>query len=130
MCFYERMDYRCGDFKWGNMKHRCERQHRMGETCGQKLLDDGGHQYSPDICRICQDIETKKRRLEKEQSNIKRWRVDTRNNFAASIIKAERESQILLDQIEELTQRRSLAKFGKGGLPGAGESKPGRDLRK
>ncbi|KAI1623697.1 hypothetical protein EDD37DRAFT_632216 [Exophiala viscosa] len=39
MCYYARVDYRCGDWKWGNMKQRCPRQHRMGETCGAKLLD-------------------------------------------------------------------------------------------
>lgn len=128
MCFYARTDYRCGDFKWGNMKQRCERQHRMGETCGQKLLDQYSLITVPDDCRVCQDISTKKRRLEREQSNILRWKADPRSNFSASIEKAERESQELRQQMSELTQRRSLARFGKGGIPNGGKSRPCCDL--
>lgn len=112
MCYYARTDYRCGDFKWGNMKLRCERQPRMGEVCGAKLADTHNLSFVDDDCRVCQDIETKKRRLRKEQDNIARWRGDRRNNFGASIEKATRESQILVEQIRELEQRRPSARLG------------------
>ena len=122
MCFFARTDYRCGDFKWGNMKHRCPREHRIGEHCGAKLVDAENQRYEDDDCKFCQDIETKKRRLRKEQDNIRRWQSDSRNSFRASIEKATRESQNLVDQINELTQRRPSVKLSRGNAAEPGES--------
>ena len=115
MCYYARTDYRCGDFKWGNMKLRCERQPRIGETCGAKLADTSNLSYVNEDCRICQDIQTKTRRLRKEQDNIARWRNDNRTNFRASIEKATRESQQLAEQIHELNSRRPAVRIPQRG---------------
>ena len=91
----------------------------MGEVCGAKLADTHNLNFIDEYCRVCQDIETKKRRLRKEQDNIARWRGDRKNNFGASIEKATRESQILVEQIRELEQRRPSARLGPpGGRPG------------
>jgi hypothetical protein len=44
----------------------------MGETCGQKLVDHDHLTHIKEPCRICKDIATKLRKLEKEDQNIKR----------------------------------------------------------
>ena len=95
----------------------------MGEVCGAKLADTHNLSFVDDDCRVCQDIETKKRRLRKEQDNIARWRSDRKNDFRASIEKATRESQILAEQIRELEQRRPSARLGRGGQPGKFETR-------
>lgn len=94
----------------------------MGEVCGAKLADTHNLSFIDDDCRVCQDIETKKRRLRKEQDNIARWRSDRKNDFRASIEKATRESQNLVESIRELEQRRPSAKLGP---PGARSGKSG-----
>lgn len=121
MCYYARTDYRCGDWKWGNMKVRCPRQPRMGEHCQAKLVDTENLTFIDEDCRLCQDIQTKTRRLRKEQDNISRWKSDNRNNFRASIEKAERESQQLQEAIREMTQRRPAVKLSKGADPEPGK---------
>ena len=110
--YYERIDYRCGDFKWGNMKLRCERQPRMGETCGAKLADTENLQRRDQDCRICEDIQTKTRRYKKELDNVARWKSDRRGGFQASIEKATKESDNLRDQIRDLNSRRPSVRFG------------------
>lgn len=124
MCYYARTDYACGDFKWGNMKQRCERERRMGEHCGAKLTDENSQIFLSEPCRLCVDIATKERRLQKEQDNINRWTKDTRMNFRASIEKAERESHILKQQIEELIQRRPAVRL-RGVRQGLAPLEPG-----
>jgi DNA repair exonuclease SbcCD ATPase subunit len=86
----------------------------MGEHCGTKLTDHESITWIDEDCRICQDIQTKVRRLRKERENIMRWRNDPKTNFRASIEKAERESQNLEGQIRDLEQKRPRAKLSPG----------------
>ena len=105
MCYYARTDYSCGDWKWGNMKLRCPRQHRIGETCGAKLVHEESVEKLNEPCRKCTDIETKKRRLRRELENIDRWKRDG-NKFTASIEKAQREAKSLERQIQDINAER------------------------
>lgn len=89
------------------MKLRCPRQHRMGETCGAKLVHHESVTRCDEPCRTCQDIDTKKRRLQRERANIERWRREG-DRFAASIAKAEREARELERTIQEMNQRRPV----------------------
>lgn len=73
MCFYTRTDYACGDWKWGNMKEQCPREHRMGETCGAKLSHIDSNVESPQLCRVCTEIATKQRRLAKARTDLARY---------------------------------------------------------
>jgi hypothetical protein len=93
----------------------------MGEHCQAKLVDTDNLAFLDEDCRLCQDIQTKTRRLRKEQDNISRWRSDSKVNFRASIEKAERESQQLQEAIREMTQRRPAIKLSKGGAPEPGK---------
>jgi flagellar motility protein MotE (MotC chaperone) len=83
----------------------------MGEHCGTKLTDHESMTWIDEDCRICQDIQTKARRLRKERENITRWKNDSRNSFRASIEKAERESEVLEEQIRDLEQKRPRARL-------------------
>lgn len=124
MCYYATTDYTCGDWKWGNMKERCPRQHRMGETCGAKLVHHESVTKSGQDCKICQEIQVKVRRLRKEQDNIARWRKEG-TKFSASIEKAERESAALREQIQEMSSRRpSIATKMNGQAKGLGVVQP------
>jgi len=105
MCYYATTDYKCGDWKWGNMKLRCPRQHRMGETCGAKLVHHESVTKTNEDCRLCQEIKVKQRRLQKELDNISRWSKEG-NRFSASIEKAQREAKQLEDTIRDLYNRR------------------------
>ena len=114
MCYYATTDYRCGDWKWGNMKLRCPRQHRMGETCGAKLVHHESVTKSPEDCRLCQEITIKQRKLQKERDNIARWSKEG-NRFSASIEKAQREERSLENMIRDMWNRRPSIMTKKNG---------------
>jgi hypothetical protein len=111
MCHYEQTVFTCGDWKWGNMRERCPRQHRMGETCGSKLIHHDFLSQSVEKCRVCKDVDIKKRKLEKERQNIERWRKEGRK-FLASMEKAENEVERLLEAIQVLENSRAIRKLG------------------
>ncbi|KAJ9622499.1 hypothetical protein H2204_011512 [Knufia peltigerae] len=110
MCYYARTDYSCGDWRWGNMKLRCQRQHRMGETCGAKLADEQNIVWVSEQCRTCKDIEVKQRRLQRELDNIARWQREG-DRFRASIEKAQREARQLREMIDDLQGKRASIVF-------------------
>ncbi|KAH0843567.1 hypothetical protein AYO21_10569 [Fonsecaea monophora] len=110
MCYYARTDFACGDWRWGNMKQRCPRQPRIGETCGAKLVDTENLSKSDEDCKNCQEMAVKKRRLQKEKDNLTRWRTEG-DRFTASIAKAEDEVARLQKQIDELNARRPSMMF-------------------
>jgi hypothetical protein len=113
MCYYARTDFRCGDWKWGNMKERCPRQPRIGETCGAKLVAHESLETVQDDCRTCSEIAVKQRRFQKERDNVQRWKREG-NKFQASIERAQREMQQLRDVILELNSKRTSVLFSKG----------------
>lgn len=87
------------------MKVRCQRQPRIGETCGAKLVDTENVTRIGDECRLCQEIKVKQRRLQRERDNIKRWsREGTR--FQSLIEKAQRDARDLEETIAEMVARR------------------------
>ena len=106
MCHYARIDFQCGDWRWGNMKVRCPRQHRLGETCGAKLSDMESITRMGDDCRICQHISVKQRRLQRVTDNLIRWRQEG-DKFSATIEKARREAADLVTTIHKLHKKRT-----------------------
>lgn len=114
MCYFAITDYSCGDWKWGNMMERCPRQHRIGETCGAKLIHQDHVTKNPDTCKICQDIEVKRRRLVKVEDSIRRWTPE-KEKFAASLDKARCERDDLIERIKTLYSRRQSVMFRQGG---------------
>lgn len=120
MCYFAQTRYACGDWKWGNLVERCPRQHRIGETCGAKLVATENVDRIPELCRICQEIEVKKRRLQKTAENIDRW-APQGSQFASSLAKAKLEKAQFIEKIGELESRRTssaLQPRGERSVPG------------
>ncbi|KAH6974815.1 hypothetical protein EDB80DRAFT_595303 [Ilyonectria destructans] len=72
MCFFEQTRWACGYWKWGIFREQCNKEHRIGETCGLRLIYKTKHERT--TCKICQDMSKKNRRLAKTVSDIQRWR--------------------------------------------------------
>ena len=134
MCFYERIDYACGDWKWGNMKERCPRQPRLGETCGAKLAAIESVTRTEQECRVCKELGTKRRRLQKELDRISRWsKPDT--EFPSSLAKARRAASALEEAIQDITHKRVSVMMRVNNMPretrfiflGGGYYGPGRN---
>lgn len=102
MCYYENFRYCCGDWKWGNFRVHCQKEYRMGETCGMKMV----HSTTPlaDKCSMCEKIERKKRRYEKAQSDYSRWVKDPQRQ--ASMAKAYDDMKGLHEEIEKLIKEK------------------------
>jgi len=77
MCFYEQYRFTCGDWKWGNFREHCNREYRMGETCGMKLVYQT--QQQPSKCKYCEKVDTKLRKRQTECERISRWQREGRN---------------------------------------------------
>ncbi|KAF2452835.1 hypothetical protein BDY21DRAFT_294054 [Lineolata rhizophorae] len=110
MCFFDQHRFSCGDWKWGHFRQHCNREYRIGETCGMKLV-----MTTFDVkqrCKLCEKIETKMRRRAAEMERINRWQHES--NRSASI---ERSMEIVrqLDQeIYDLSCERSRRLHGIG----------------
>ena len=87
----------------------------MVEKCGATLLYHESLTFIDDDCRICQDIKTKGRRLQREQDNVARWQKDGRDTFRASIEKSQRECRTLEDHIRELWAWRPIHRLCNAG---------------
>lgn len=83
-------------------KH-CNREYRTGETCGMKLVMQtyGVAQK----CKICEKIETKKRRRAAEYERVQRWQREP-GRYGASIEKAQYAMAALEKEIYDLEYER------------------------
>lgn len=109
MCFFDQTQYVCGCAKWNNFRQHCTKEYRTGETCGMKLVF--ASYPSEESCSICKKMATKQRRIEKEESNIRRWRKEKNRN--ASIGKAQEaiedlEREMYQLEVERSNKRRTL----------------------
>lgn len=85
MCFYDQIRYACGDWKWSHFRQHCNREYRIGETCGMKLVSSTIP--SSDLCKLCEKLKTKYRRRAAEVERIQRWSQEP-SRYRASIEKA------------------------------------------
>ncbi|EXJ66957.1 uncharacterized protein A1O5_09603, partial [Cladophialophora psammophila CBS 110553] len=106
MCHYERTDFQCGDFRWGNMKDRCDRQKRIGETCPATLLDHNNLTKVIGYCKVCQQIAVKRRKLQREENNIRRWHSEG-NKLPLMMDKAVKTTEKLREEIIKLHNKRT-----------------------
>lgn len=73
MCFYSVIEYTCGDWKFGNLRSRCPRQHRIGETCGTRLIDTEttwANLKVDKLCPVCRQIIVKRRRCTRLRDSL------------------------------------------------------------
>jgi hypothetical protein len=76
MCYYDTLTFACGDWKWGNFRAHCEREYRMGETCGMRLVNQNNQDQT--TCKLCQKLATKSRRRDAEAKRYETWRQEGR----------------------------------------------------
>jgi hypothetical protein len=113
MCFYEQFRFTCGDFKWGSFRLHCNKEYRMGETCGMKLVHSTMMQ--PTKCKYCEKADTKLRKREAEAERVRRWQEEGTN--PASIEKSmdtirQLDHEILAIYSEISSRRMALASHG------------------
>lgn len=70
----------------------------MGETCGLKLVYDTKH--LADVCKLCHDIEKKRRRYDKMYRDVERWQRE--GGRPATVERTCDEMQEVADQINRL----------------------------
>jgi type I restriction-modification system DNA methylase subunit len=110
MCFYERIDFLCGDHRWGTMRQQCPREYRTGESCrGVKLSHDDYINKVDKRCHVCEALEIKERKYQKEFSSLMRWQEQQKCGVrrGASIEKALETLQELEREIVELNNKRT-----------------------
>ena len=105
MCHFARTDFRCGDWRWGNMRSRCPWQPHIGETCGVKLSDTDDITFVDTNCKLCQQIGIEQRRIERLTERLGRWEREEAI-FPASIEKAEGDIMTGIATIRQLQHRR------------------------
>jgi hypothetical protein len=113
MCFFEMTRFACGDWKWGNFKVHCNREYRIGETCGMKLVHSTYH--CENKCSRCDKVDTKLRKRQKLVERITRWQAE--NRLPASIQKGLEEVAVIDKEIQALYDEigRSRANIGNQG---------------
>ncbi|KAL7931518.1 hypothetical protein V8C35DRAFT_309724, partial [Trichoderma chlorosporum] len=98
MCYFEQTRWSCGYWRWGHFRQQCNKEYRMGETCGLKLI----YETKPenDVCKLCHDTEKKRRRLAKMIQDVERWRMEGNRN--ATIERTEEEMAAVSGQIKAM----------------------------
>lgn len=103
MCYYDQTIFSCGDWKWGHFRKHCQKEYRMGETCGMRLCYNT-FQDSSTKCSVCTSLDKKNRRYAKAKADYDRWIGQA--DRQASAAKAVEELQVLYKEIEELNAQR------------------------
>lgn len=112
MCYYELTRWSCGYWRWGFFRQQCNKEYRMGETCGLKLVYET--KAETDECKLCHDIEKKQRRYDKMYRDVQRWRME--GNRSATIEKTCGEMEEIGGQIQRMRDEHDhrLQLFGQG----------------
>ncbi|RMZ92586.1 hypothetical protein DV736_g140, partial [Chaetothyriales sp. CBS 134916] len=109
MCFYSVTDYQCGDWKWGTMRERCPRQYQqLGQVCKAKLVHTETSNRVDRVCRTCEAIQVKHRRLVKARERIE-WKRKN-GGFENSLARMEEEMVEILAEINGLEASRESKK--------------------
>lgn len=103
MCFYNQKMFSCGDWNWTSFAHQCNYEYRTGETCGMRLVN--ATEFESTKCRLCEKIETKKRRRNAELERLDRWKREG-GTLVASIDKSQRIIMELEKEIRQLQNER------------------------
>jgi hypothetical protein len=110
MCYYENERYACGDYTWKNFKQHCNREYRMGETCGMKLVYETIE--IPRKCPTCEEVDRKLRKRDKHVANIQRWTMEGTN--PASRHRALEEIAEIDEALQRLYQKLAHARTNIG----------------
>jgi hypothetical protein len=100
MCYFEQSRWTCGYWRWGHFRQQCNKEYRIGETCGLKLIYETNQK--PDTCQLCQDAGKKQRRYEKMYHDMQRWQSEGNRN--ATIERTCGEMLDVLEQIHRIAE--------------------------
>ncbi|KAK4098020.1 hypothetical protein N658DRAFT_509939 [Parathielavia hyrcaniae] len=106
MCYYDQQLWPCGWWRWGQFRQQCEREHRVGETCGLKLIFQTYVQRG--LCQKCDQMVKKQRRVRKMRDDVERWRRE--GNRRATIEKTRRDMAELAGQIDRMWREHETRK--------------------
>lgn len=105
MRFYAITDFSCGDWKWRNLEERCLHEHRLGESCGVKLVHPDHATQTQLQCTTCCTIAVKQRQLARLDNRIEKWS-SMPEEFSASLSKASIQKEEYLVAVRLLQSRR------------------------
>ncbi|KAF5025766.1 hypothetical protein F66182_2099 [Fusarium sp. NRRL 66182] len=100
MCYFEQTRWACGYWRWGHFRQQCNKEYRMGETCGLKLVYET--KTEGDVCKLCHDTEKKQRRYDKMYRDVQRWQREGNRN--ATIERTCGEMNDVLGQIYRMKE--------------------------
>lgn len=100
MCYFDQTRWACGFWRWGHFRQQCNKEYRMGETCGLKLVYETRAEM--DVCKLCHDREKKQRRYDKMSRDVQRWQRE--GNRSATIERTCGEMQEVWMQIQNMYQ--------------------------
>ena len=102
MCFYDHVVFSCGDWKWGQFRKHCQKEYRIGETCGSRYVNNTMNDHNK--CTTCLSLEKKYRRYAKAKADYERWVHDSQRQ--ASAAKAAEECKEISNEIQKLNAER------------------------
>jgi hypothetical protein len=103
MCFFDQVQFTCGDWEWGHFKQHCNREYRIGKTCGMTLIMHAVQ--VDDECKVCKKIDTKMKRRAAEVERMRRTEGENQED-QATIAKSSEMLQTLGAEIYQLAQER------------------------
>lgn len=101
MCFYHQTLWACGHWKWGRFSTQCTKEHRIGETCGLKLI--WATETRREVCKVCALVAKKRDRVKKMVCNIERWKFE--GHRTATIEKTKQDLSRIQQAIGRLLSR-------------------------
>jgi hypothetical protein len=109
MCYFDQVVWACGNWRWGKFREQCNKEYRIGETCGLKLVY--GRQDEAKDCKICDQVTKKENRIRRtteRMARLREWKL------LASLERCEEEVASLKGQILRLHEQHS--KYISGGV--------------
>ncbi|KAK7224215.1 hypothetical protein V2G26_012218 [Clonostachys chloroleuca] len=100
MCYYRQIRWACGYWRWGCFHEQCEREYRIGETCGLMLVYET--EQHPQFCAVCCQLQKKQRRYDKMWRDVCRWQRE--GGKPATVERTYGEMCIILTKIYKLKQ--------------------------
>ncbi|KAJ3545030.1 hypothetical protein NM208_g2726 [Fusarium decemcellulare] len=100
MCYFDQVVWPCGNWRWSSFRKQCNKEYRIGETCGLKLVYDRQDPKTP--CAICRDITRKENRIGKTTEMMSRVR---ERGFFATVERLQQELDNLTLELAGLREQ-------------------------
>ncbi|KAG8664933.1 uncharacterized protein FPOAC1_012910 [Fusarium poae] len=107
MCYFDQVVWACGNWRWSKFREQCNKEYRIGETCGLKLVY--GRQDEAKDCKICDQVTKKEnwiRRTTERMARLREWK------HLASLERCEEEVTSLKGEILRLHEQHSANMSG------------------